>query len=110
MKNKHFSQTITTFHGKIAPEKGLLVGYGALIAFYNLAIPLPNQLALISEKNRQYITDNWRIFTPRHKPNESLYKQLIFAIRYEGINLLFFKKLFKCLSENEITKLIQILF
>ncbi len=108
MKNKRFSQIITTFHGRTAPEKGLLVGYGALIAFYNLAIPLPNKLALISEKNRQYITDSWQIFTPRHKPDESLYKQLIFAIRYEGINLLFFKKLFECLSENEVVELIQI--
>jgi len=108
MKNKHFSQIITTFHGRTAPEEGHLVGYGALIAFYKLAIPLPNQLALISKKNRQYNTDSWRIYTPRHKPDESLYKQLIFAIRYEGINLLFFKKLFECLSENEIAELIQI--
>ncbi|PHS51552.1 MAG: cell filamentation protein Fic, partial [Lutibacter sp.] len=108
MEDKYFSQDITVFHGRTTPEKGLLVGYGALIKVYALTIPLPSKLALISEKNRQYTTNEWRVFTPRHQPDKLLYKQLIFAIRYEGINLLFFKKLFQKLSEKKIEELVQI--
>ncbi|NOX18331.1 MAG: cell filamentation protein Fic, partial [Chlorobi bacterium] len=91
-----------------APEEGLLVGYGALIETYQLAVPIPEALSLISSKNRRYAIDNWQVLTPRHKPEESLYKQLSFALRYEGINLLFFKKLFEKLDEREVENLIQI--
>lgn len=108
MDNKRFSLRISIFHGIQSPEEGILVGYGALIEGYSLAIPLPNQLSLISQKKRQYSTENWRVFTSRHEPEDTLYKQLVFALKYEGINLLFFKKLFETLSEQNITSLVQI--
>ncbi len=103
-----FSRTITVFHGRLAPEEGLLVGYGAIIEAYQLALPIPDRLSLISSKKRQYEKDGWSVYTPRHLPDDSLYKQISFAIRYEGINLLFFKKLFEQLNEEEIINLIQI--
>jgi len=108
MEINHFSLNIIVFHGRKAPEEGLLVGYGALIEFYNLEMPLPNQLALISSKKRQYQTKEWQVFTPRHAPEDTFYKQLVFALKYEGINLLFFKKLFQKLLQQNIEELIQI--
>ena len=108
MDNNCFSRKITVFQGRIAPEEGLLVGYGALIGAFDLQIPYPNKLALISLKNRKYSNDQWIVLTPRYNPEDTLYKQLIFALKYEGINLLFFKKLFEKLAEEEILELIQI--
>lgn len=108
MNSKYFSLKISIFHGIKAPEEGTLVGYGALIEGYSLSMPLPNQLALISSKKRQYTTENWQVLTSRHEPEDSLYKQLIFALKYEGVNLLFFKKLFETLTEQDITALVQI--
>jgi len=108
MNIKCYSQDITVFHGRTAPEKGLLVGYGALIEVFTLPMPMPSTLALISTKNRQYKTQEWQVLTPRHQPAESLYKQLTFALRYEGVNLLFFKKLFEKLPVKEIEELVQI--
>jgi len=64
MKNNQFSQAISIFHGRTAPEKGTLVGYGAIIDGLELSVPLPTQLALISDKHRQYQTYEWKIFTP----------------------------------------------
>lgn len=61
MNNKRFSQTISVFHGKTAPEPGNLVGYGAVIDTLKLAVPIPNKLAFISEKRRQYTTENWLV-------------------------------------------------
>jgi hypothetical protein len=95
MNIKHFSQTINFFHGRTAPEQGKLVGYGAIIESLKLAVPIPRQLALISQITRQYATESWLVFTPRHQPKETLYDQLVFALKYEGINLLVFKKLFE---------------
>lgn len=108
MKNNHISQEITNFHGRTTPEKALLVGYGAIINKYNLSVPLPNKLSLISEKKRRYGNEEWQVFTSRHKPEDTLYKHLVFALKYEGINLLLLKKLFEILSKNEIIKLIQL--
>ena len=108
MDNKCFSFEISIFHGIQAPEEGLLVGYGAIIEAYKLAVPIPNMLALISTKNRKYRTNQWQVFTPRHEPKDTLYDQLVFALKYEGVNLLFFKKLFEQIQEEEITRLVQI--
>jgi Fic family protein len=107
MTNKSFSQAISTFHGREAPEQGNLVGYGAIIETLKLPLPFPNRLALISKKFKRYANDNWLVFTPRHQPAETLYNQLVFALKYEGINLLFFKKLFEKIPENEIVDLVQ---
>ena len=56
----------------MAPEPGNLVGYGALIDFLKINVSVPNQLALISEKHRQYSNETWQVFTLRHQPNETL--------------------------------------
>jgi len=106
MKNNGFSQQITVFHGRTTPEKARLVGYGAIIEAYKLSMPMPERLALVSYKNRQYKNQQWQIFTFRHLPDDNLYSQLVFAIKYEGINLLFFKKLFQQLSKSDISQLV----
>ncbi len=108
MNNNSISQKITTFHGRIAPEEGFLVGYGAIIEQFNLSVPIPKKLALISQKKRQYHTKEWQVFTPRHQPDETLFKQLVFALKYEGINLLVLKKLFDALDIDTINTLVQI--
>ena len=105
--NKRFSREITIFHGKQTPEKGTLVGYGAIIDALGLPVPFPNTLALISEKHRQYRVPGWIVFTPRYKPQDSLYGNLVFSIKYEGINLLFFKKLFESVNELVIEELVR---
>jgi hypothetical protein len=107
LNNNHFSHKISSFHGRAAPEEGWIVGYGALIEAFALQIPLPDKLALISTKNRKYSTEQWSIFTPRYKPEESIYKQLVFALKYEGINLILFKKLFDVLGESNVKDIIS---
>lgn len=107
MNNKHYSLKISVFHGRQAPETGILVGYGAIIEAHELHVPLPETLSLISTKKRQYVTKNWQIFTPRHEPENNLYKQLTFALKYEGINLLVLKKLFVAVDKAQITAIIE---
>ena len=108
MKKTYFSQEVTVFHGRIPPEPGFLAGYGAIIEAFSLQVPVPHTLALISKKNRRYEKEGWIIFGPKYQPEDNLYKQLVFALKYEGINLLVFKHLFHKLSENDIKKLLQL--
>lgn len=103
-----FSREITIFRGRKVPEPATLVGYGALLEGFQLEVPLPEQLALISSKKRQYITDQWMVYTSRHQPDDTLYKHIVFALKYEGIQLLIFKKMFERLSTQEVVELIQL--
>lgn len=103
-----FSQEAGVFHGRIAPEAGTIVGYAALIEAKALAIPTPDVISMISQKNRRYTRDNWNVFTPRYQPEDTLYHHLVFALRYEGVNLLFFKKLYETLEKAEALALLHI--
>ena len=108
MLNKNISLKITVFHGIIPPEEGILVGYGAIIESYKLPVPLPEILSLVSAKKRKYKKEQWQVFTPRHLPEDTLYKHLVFALKYEGVNLLLLKHLFFKLSVEEAEILFQI--
>lgn len=68
---------------------------------------MPMLIALISKKNRSYETEAWKVLPPGYQPEETLYKQLVFALKYEGIHLLFFKKLFEKLSVKEVLTLLN---
>lgn len=109
MKKKLISRKISLFHGRIAPEEALLAGYGALIESYDLAMPYPKILTLISFKQkRKYTTPEWRVFPVSYTPKDELYNHLVFAIKYEGIDLLFFKKLFEKLEPRIIEGWVKI--
>ena len=105
---KHFSQQISVFHGRIAPKEGLLAGYGSIINSLELQLPMPEQLALITNVNNRYSVNNWNVFPARYEPGDTLYDQLVFALKYEGINLLCFKKMFECINVTEITNWIAV--
>lgn len=107
MEDSQISQEIAVFHGRQAPEAGTLVGYGALISYYDLPVPIPTTLALISKKNRKYAAAGWLVFGPRYTPAETPAAQLTFALKYEGVNLLFFKKLFEKLPQQQLVDMVQ---
>ena len=108
MKIKRFSQQLSIFHGRTIPEDGVIVGYGAIIEVFKLAVPIPNKLSFVSSKNRQFENDEWKVYPVSYLPDENLYKQLIFALKYEGVDLLVFKKLFEVLSSVEMEEMIQL--
>ena len=107
MNIKHFSLQLSVFHGRTVPEDGVIVGYAAIIEAYKLAVPMPVKLTFISTKKRQFENDEWKVYPVSYLPDENLYKQLIFALKYEGVDLLVFKKLFEVLSSVEMEEMIQ---
>lgn len=108
MENNCISPKITVFHGRVAPEEGYLEGYGAVIENYQLEIPLPASLSLISEKRRKYESEAWNVFPSKYKTDDSLYRQLTFALKYEGVNLLLFKRLFQKLEKVAVADIVQL--
>ena len=102
-----FSLELNVFHGREVPIEGAIVGYGAIIEAYKLPVPIPQQLSFVSKKKRQSETAEWKVYSSRYLPEETLYKQLIFALKYEGINLLVFKKLFEVIDLNKLEKMLK---
>src|SRR6056297_448602 len=105
--NKYFSEPIRVFHELRLPEKGIPVGYAALIDAYDLKVPLPRRLCAIGERHRMLEEGAWRLFTPRHRPEASLNGQLTFALKYEGIDLAVLNRLFRRVSQDEIVAIVK---
>src|SRR5690606_40393590 len=100
MEVNRFSEKVIVFRERTAPEEGYIVGYAALMNNYELQIPLPDVLSIISYKHKQYQTDEWRVFTPRHMPEGTLLGHLTFALKHEGIELGLLKQLFQELNAD----------
>ena len=82
-------------------------GYAALIADHALLVPLPDSLCAISARRRKYEQGRWRLFTPRHQPDETLQGQLTFALKYEGIDLAVLKALFEKIAPEAIVAMVR---
>ncbi len=105
-KNNHYSQKITFFQDRKLPEAATLVGYSYLIHTYHLSVPLPLKLSAISDHHKFYEKDNWKILTPRYAPLPTLEGHLVFALKYEGVDLAVLKKLFNIISSQEIEAIV----
>jgi hypothetical protein len=102
------SRKIGDFHAFPALEDGTTyTGYAALIAGHELSVPAPDYLCAIGIKHRKYDKGRWRIFTPRHKPTDTLQGHLTFALKYEGIDLAVLKKLFDDIEPLEIADIVR---
>lgn len=97
---------VKLFRGRILPEEAMLVGYAALINSYDLQVPLPETLAAISLQHRRYGQDSWEIYTPRHAPSDTLGGHLVFALRYEGVDLAILSALFDAILGHEIYSIV----
>ncbi len=76
--NNQNSQHIIVFHGFPALEEGdRFAGYSALISAHGLNVPVPDHLCAIGMKHKKYDYERWHIFTPRHRPRDTLYDNLV---------------------------------
>ena len=101
------SQPVSDFRGRALPERGIPVGYAALIEAYDLALPLPSRLAAIAERHHPIATAFWNMLTPRHRPESTLAAQLTFAIKWEGIDLSVLAQLFRVLAPDVVADLVR---
>lgn len=116
MNSAHFSQAAHVFLGRKLPEEGHVVGYASIIGTLEFRIPIPDQISMVCSRNKKYETDQWKVFPDKYLPEDNseteeitaLYRQLVFALKYEGVNLLVFSQLVKHYKEEELTQLISI--
>lgn len=102
------SQPITIFHAFPALEEGsTLAGYAALIEGHELLVPAPDYLCAVGSKHKRYDKGRWHIFTPRHKPDDTLHGHLTFALKHEGVDLAALKALFLLVGQEEIVNIVR---
>ena len=112
----YFSRQAPIFHGIESPEEGTIVGYAAIIDSLKLKIPMASPIAFVCMQSKSYKTKEWTIFPKSYLPEdhkgltetEALYKHLVFALKYEGINLLLFSFLTQHYTSKQLTELVNI--
>ena len=112
----YFSNHAPIFRGVAKPCPGWVVGYAAIIEKLNLPLPLPAVKAMVSEKNQRVKTEAWLVLPYAYLPQdhsqitrmEALYHHLVFALKYEGVDLLVYSKLQAVLKEQELLELVNI--
>jgi hypothetical protein len=100
-QSAHFSRFAPNFAGRKLPEHEFVVGYAAVIQKIGLPIPIPRRIALITAGSKKKVSDEFLLFPKAYAPDDNasldeinaLYNHLVFALKYEGVNLLFFSKL-----------------
>ncbi|KAA2218515.1 Fic family protein [Maribacter flavus] len=114
-KSNRFSRKVITFHGRVMPEEGVLVGYAFILQILEKhtgrRLPTPDVLAMVTDKQQRYNTEQWQVFANRYMPSKDEMSHLTFALKYEGIDLLILKEFFlyagdglvKTMMKNEPT-------
>lgn len=105
--DQQFSERVSVFHESRLPEPALPVGYAALIDAYGLEVPLPRALCAIGARHKVYEEGGWRIYTPRHEPKATLEGHLVFALKYEGLDLCVLKRLFQAAGGEAIAAIVR---
>jgi len=101
------SNNVSLFHDfPILKATGSYAGYSALIEKYHLKVPMPDSLCAIGTKHKKVALDRWRLYTPRHQPEDSLQGHLTFALKYEGIDLGILSSLFQVIAAEEIVSIV----
>ncbi len=103
-----FSLSVPQFHGRAVPVAGAVVGMAAVIDAYGLDMPLPHRLSVVGKAGSRRSDGTWMVFPERYRPEETLYAQLVFVLKYEGVDLLFFKRLFHSMTVKQVLELLTL--
>ncbi|MFZ1731407.1 MAG: Fic family protein [Bacteroidota bacterium] len=101
------NRKIRAAYGRKAPREGYLAGYSWLMKTYALPVPIPRRLALIDGRRGRRIDGEWLLFDDSYRPSDDGYDHLVFALKYEGINLHILKALFTQLGGERVTEMLR---
>ena len=104
--DKRFSDAVTVFQDRRLPEPARPAGYAWLIGIYQVRVPLPHRLHAIGRHHKILTTPEWRLLTPRHAPADTLAAHLTFALKWEGVDLLVLKRLFRRVPAGDVAALV----
>jgi Fic family protein len=101
------TRPVSHFHGRALPEPGIPAGYAALIERFELAVPLPPRLAAIASRHHPPPHAFWQLLTPRHRSSDDLEGHLVFALKWEGVDLGVLSALFKVVDAGDVAEVVR---
>lgn len=96
--------TVTEFRKRRLPIAAYLAGYSAIIRALDLPVPLHHEMVAVAPRNTQRKEDGWRIVPIALKPADDIVSHLVFALKYEGVQLLTLKFAFHSMSRIDLEK------
>lgn len=113
---KFYVEADGAFHGISTPYEGRIVGYAAIIHSLGFSMPMISPISIVLDRKQEQIYPQCQFFSANYldaidvseKEIEMLYRYLVFALKYEGVHLLFFRFLVKQYSEEQLTELVNI--
>lgn len=96
------------FQDEILPRGTRLVGLSYIVKFLNIKAWI-REPKLASEK---LIKENrsregaWEIFSRRYWPGDSIFRHLVFSLKYENLDMVVLKHIFKAVDKNKLTSFI----
>lgn len=88
-----------------------MVGYALLLQILedhtDRRLPLPDVLAVVTDKQQRYNTEEWQVFANRYMPTKDEIAHLIFTLKYEGIDLLILKEFFLYTGESLVKDMME---
>ncbi|MBE7186514.1 MAG: Fic family protein [Methylobacterium mesophilicum] len=86
------------------PTTGRMAGYGRLIEQLGLTAPPPYELHAVADRQVHVKRDGWVVHPLPRWPGEGIVDHLVFALKYEGVNLLILKRSFGATGERFLTQ------
>lgn len=87
-------QPFTSFAGRYLPVPAYLAGYSALMHALDLHIPLHHTMAAVAPRSTRRKEEGWAVYPAPLRPRDDVVEHLVFALKYEGVQLLALKKIF----------------
>lgn len=95
-------EPLTNFGGRYLPVPAYLAGYSALMQAFDLHVPLHHTMVAVSPRNTRRKEDGWTIYPAPLRPGDAVVEHLVFALKYEGVQLLTLKKVFLAFDKEEL--------
>lgn len=86
------------------PTAGRIAGYSRLIKTLDLFVPPPFERHAVADRQTHIQQDQWVVHPSPRWPGDAIVDHLIFALKYEGINLLILKHVFEAIGEDLLTE------
>lgn len=87
-------EPMSRWRDRALPEPGWPAGYAALLDHYELRVPPPPRLAVVTERHEPEPAPRWVVLPRRSRPDPTVEAHLEFALKHEGVSLAVLKALF----------------
>ena len=95
-------QLVAEFRGRRLPVEAYLAGYSAIIDVFDLAVPLHHEMFAVAPRNMRLKQAGWSIFRGSMRPAHDVISHLVFALKYEGLQLLTLKSAFAVIDAFDL--------